>query len=106
MESTPRTTEAILEDVGRRIKDQRIRLGHSQVELAKLANVSPRAIQNLEAGHNSTMLTFVRVLRAMGVEEDLNAIVPIPSISPMAMLRRSKRNLRVGRPRGSISNQE
>lgn len=96
-----RPTDAILGDLGGRIRDQRIRLGHSQTELASMANVAVRALQSLEAGKNTTTQTLVRVLRALGIEGGVQSIAPLPSVSPMAALRRSKKPMRVGTPRRS-----
>lgn len=89
-------TGQVLADLGERIRDQRIRLGYSQVELAALANIAPRSLQTLESGQNSTTQTLVRVLKALGSVEDLRAVAPLPSVSPMAALRRTKRAQRVG----------
>ncbi|MFC5582017.1 helix-turn-helix domain-containing protein [Rhodanobacter terrae] len=92
LQDTPhRPTDAILGDLGDRIRDQRIRLGRSQAELASMANVAVRALQSLEAGKNTTTHTLVRVLRALGIEGGVQSIAPLPSVSPMAALRRSKK---------------
>ena len=93
------STEALLADLGEHLRDQRIRMGHSQEDLARLANVSTRSIHHLEAGGSSTTATLVKVLKAMGIADDLKAIAPLPSVSPMAALRQSKRAQRVGGPR-------
>jgi len=96
---TGTSTEALLADLGQRVRDQRIRLGYSQEDLARLANVSTRSIHHLETGGSSTTATLVKVLKAMDVADDLKAIAPLPSVSPMAALRQNKRAQRVGRPR-------
>jgi len=97
--STETSTETLLGELGQRVRDQRIRLGYSQEDLARLANVSTRSIHHLETGGSSTTATLVKVLKAMDVADDLKAIAPLPSVSPMAALRQNKRAQRVGRPR-------
>jgi transcriptional regulator with XRE-family HTH domain len=100
--STETSTETLLAELGQRVRDQRIRLGYSQEDLARLANVSTRSIHHLETGGSSTTATLVKVLKAMNVADDLKAIAPLPSVSPMAALRQNKCAQRVGRPRNKI----
>ncbi|HEY4146825.1 helix-turn-helix transcriptional regulator [Pinirhizobacter sp.] len=89
---------ALLAGLGQCPRDQRIRLGHSQEDLPKLANISTRSIHHVEAGGSSTTATVVKILKAMGIADDLKAIAPFPSASPMAALRKSKGAQRVGVP--------
>lgn len=92
-------TETVLAELGQRLRDQRIRIGYSQEDLARMANVSTRSIHHLETGGSSTTATLVKVLRAMGITDDLKAIAPLPSVSPMAALRQGRRAQRVSVPR-------
>jgi len=93
------TTAEIQGSLGERIRDLRIRVGLSQLETAEKANIGVRAIHNLENGTGTTLDTLVRVLRALGAEDDLRAIAPMPSVSPMQVLRQSRRPRRVGTSR-------
>lgn len=85
--------------LGERIRQLRIRVGLTQAELAERANTGIRAVRNLERGEGTTLETLIRTLRALGAEDDLKAIAPMPSISPMAKLRGLKHPRRVRRPR-------
>ncbi|WP_260608078.1 helix-turn-helix transcriptional regulator [Xanthomonas cerealis] len=80
----------MLADLGDRLKQRRLADGFKQVTLADKAGVSRRAIVDLEAGRGSSMETLVRVLKALGLEENLAALVPVPRISPMALTRSSR----------------
>lgn len=87
MDSTPiKTPDEILVDLGERIKQRRLSSGLTQKTLADKAGVSRRALIELEAGNGSTLQTLARVLKAMGLGDNLPLLVPVPRVSPMAML--------------------
>ena len=86
-------------DLGERIRDLRIRSGLTQLELSAKANLGVRAIHNLENGLGTTLDTLIRVMRALGVEGELKAIAPMPSVSPMQVLRQTTRPQRAGTSR-------
>lgn len=98
MNATDRPARAPAElaaDLGARVRDLRLAQDYTQASVADKAGVSLRALRELEAGRGSTVLTLVRVLKALGAEHGLDALAPRPGISPMAMLRRPE-----GRARG------
>ena len=55
--------------VGAGIRHARLLMDMDQATLARRANVSLGAVKNLEAGKGSTLLTLLRVLRAVGRDE-------------------------------------
>ena len=69
--------------LGERIS--KIRLSHNltQADLSKSAGTSLRTIKRLEAGENSSLETFVKVLGALGLENTLLSMLPDPSIRPI-----------------------
>jgi len=85
-----RSPDEILADLGGRIKQRRLAAGLTQKTLADKAGVSRRALIELEAGTGSSLQTLARVLKAMGLAESLSALVPVPRVSPMAMLRENR----------------
>lgn len=85
-----RSPDEILADLGGRIKQRRLAAGLTQKTLADKAGVSRRALIELEAGTGSSLQTLARVLKAMGLGESLSALVPVPRVSPMAMLRENR----------------
>lgn len=96
MDSSPiKSPDEILADLGERIKQRRLAGGLTQRTLADKAGVSRRAVIELEAGTGSTLQTLARVLKAMDLGDSLSALVPVPRVSPMSMLRESR-----GRKRG------
>lgn len=96
MDSSPiKSPDEILADLGERIKQRRLAGGLTQRTLADKAGVSRRALIELEAGTGSSLQTLARVLKAMDLGDSLSTLVPVPRVSPMAMLRESR-----GRKRG------
>ncbi|HYG06959.1 MAG TPA: helix-turn-helix domain-containing protein [Stenotrophomonas sp.] len=90
MENIPfRAPDEVIAELGDRLKQRRLADGFKQVTLADKAGVSRRAIVDLEAGRGSSLETLVRVLKALGLEENIAALVPVPRVSPMAMARAS-----------------
>ena len=85
--------------LGHQVRAQRVSRRLTQVELAELANVSVRAIKNLESGAGSTIATFVKVLRALGKEDWLDGLAPAPdAFNPLTLL--EGRQKAAGRPAG------
>lgn len=97
MQNDPvRSPEEIAAELGERLRALRLSQAFTQATVADKAGVSLRALRELEAGRGSNVLTFIRVLKALGVEQSLEAIAPRPTISPIDMLKRPK-----GRSRGN-----
>ncbi|HWS78700.1 MAG TPA: helix-turn-helix domain-containing protein [Thermomonas sp.] len=88
--------EELASELGDRLRALRLSQALTQATVADKAGISLRALRELEAGRGSTVLTLVRVLKALGIEQGLQALAPQPTISPMAMLQRPQ-----GRARGN-----
>ncbi|MGQ0433715.1 MAG: helix-turn-helix transcriptional regulator [Microthrixaceae bacterium] len=92
--------EALLGDQVRRA---RIAQNMDQVTLAERADVSVRAVSNLERGQGSSVRSLVAVLRALGRTDWLETLAPAVEVSPMQLLRSKQRTpqprRRVGRAR-------
>jgi len=93
---TPDELEATL---GRNVRSVRITRQLTQVEVADLANVSLGALKRLESGAGSTTTTLVKVLRAVGREDWLDALAPDPApFNPLQLLEERTKQSR--RPKG------
>jgi transcriptional regulator with XRE-family HTH domain len=79
---------AILTELGQRLQRQRLDLNVSQAALAKEAGVSSPTVQRLEAGSSVQLGSLLRVLRALGLLERLEGLVPAPGVRPMELLER------------------
>lgn len=85
-----RSPQELLAELGERLQRRRLSEGFTQATLADKAGVSRRSLIALEAGQGSQLETFVRVLKALGLEDSLAALAPVPRVSPMALLTAGK----------------
>lgn len=79
--------EEIAEALGKRLRARRLLSNVSQAAVADKAGISRRALVQLESGQGSTVHTLISVLKALGLEQHLTTLVPVPTVSPMAMLK-------------------
>ena len=102
--STTLTNEAILKELGERLAGARLERNVTQATLAEEAGVAKRTVERLESGEAATQLSgFVRVCRALGLLERLDALVPEGTASPIAQpkLQGRKRQRATGRKAAS-----
>jgi transcriptional regulator with XRE-family HTH domain len=93
---------ALLKELGARLEQARLRSGLSQLDLAAAAGVAKRTVERFEAGQPGSTENFMRLLRALGLVERLDELLPQVAPSPMEQLKpRQKR-----RKRASTSNKE
>lgn len=81
------TDEAVLEELGQRLRRTRLERDLSQAALADEAGVERKAVQRIEAGESVRIVSFVRVLRALGLLDALDRLVPEPAPSPIELLK-------------------
>jgi len=80
------TDQAILSELGERLARSRLGRNLTQAELAAEAGVSKRTVERMESGESVQLTSFVRILRALGLADKIDILVPEPSLSPMAQL--------------------
>jgi transcriptional regulator with XRE-family HTH domain len=78
---------AVLEMLGRRLAKWRIDLQMTQAVLAEQAGVSKRTVERVEAGKTAQTQTLVRILRALGLMEGMEQLVPEIGPRPMDLLK-------------------
>jgi putative transcriptional regulator len=87
MKITDQTTDdRVLNEIGARLGRLRLNLDLSQEALAKEAGISKRTLERLEAGEPTQTVNLIRVLRALGLGNQLDALVPEPTLSPLQRL--------------------
>ena len=89
-----KTTTEILAELGRRVRSARLRQNVSQGALARDAGISERTLRSLERGGDVQLATLLRVLRALGHVDAMDAVLPDPGVSPMELLRTAGRGRR------------
>ena len=75
----------ILAELGRRLRAYRLQQEISVADLAQRSGISALTLGNAERGGNFTMGTLLRVLRSFGRLELLDAVLPEPGLSPLAL---------------------
>lgn len=90
---------AIVQELGKRLKQIRLKKNITQYELAKNSGLDRTTISQLENGRPATLLTLVQVLRALDKLDLLNIFSEESAISPLevAKLKRQTRKRASGK---------
>ena len=80
--------DATLKELGSRIALYRLNRNLTQDSLAKEAGVSERTIHRTEHGHSIQSSNLIRILRALDLLGNLEALIPEPAISPIQQAKR------------------
>ena len=83
-----KTFEGTLRDIGDRIAKIRLSRNLTQASLASKAGASVSSIKRLEAGENTSLDTFIRVLTALGLADHLTSFLPDPDVRPIERVKR------------------
>ena len=92
MTITYKSTEYYEVELGEQVRRLRIDAGYDQKQLSEAANVSVGSIKNLENGKGSSLVTLIKITRALNMENWLESLSPKITVSPMQMFRDQKMN--------------
>ena len=94
--------KAMLAEMGGRISRRRLNRNITQNDLARQAGVARIVVQRLEGGRGCTLENLIRILRALGLLEQLDFFLPDQGLSPLqiAKSRGNERLRATGRRRG------
>ena len=67
----------------KRLESIRLSRNMTQAQLAEAAGVSPRTIGRLEKGEGISLDTLIRVMTALRIQQNLEALLPDPSVRPI-----------------------
>jgi transcriptional regulator with XRE-family HTH domain len=81
------TTDEMEAALGARLKTLRLAKNLDQMTLARRAGIGVSALKNLENGRGSTLRSLVSVVRALGRDEWLTGVAPMPTINPLTLTR-------------------
>lgn len=93
------TSAQIETDLCRQLADIRLARNLTQAQLAAEAGVNLRTIRRLEKGQGVSLDTFIRVLMALGLQNNLQALLPDPTVRPMERVSGGGTERRRARPR-------
>ena len=79
------TDTAVLAEMGHRLRRERLNRNITRDKLAEISGVSSRTIQHVEHGANFSMETLIRLLRALGLLDRVDALLPEPGPSPVQL---------------------
>ncbi len=98
------TDTAIEAEVGRRLRELRLRQNRTQQALAEAVTLSLNSIKALENGKGK-ISTLIAVLRELGMLQELDQFLPDPGISPLQLARQQgKKRRRATGSRGGEPN--
>lgn len=78
-------TGEILREVGERLRRLRLQDNTTVSELAEKAGLGERTIGRAEAGENTSLESLVKLLRALGRLDGLEAMLPEQLVSPIQL---------------------
>jgi len=91
--------EATLKELGYRIAQYRLNRNLTQGTLAREAGISKRTLLRLEHGESTHISNMIRILRALDLLQNLEALIPEPAISPIQQLKmQGKKRRRASSP--------
>jgi transcriptional regulator with XRE-family HTH domain len=95
------TPTELLQELGSRIRNLRIQRNLEQTEVAERAGVAVRTLRALESGKGSTTESLLRVLKGLDALQGLDSLAPVPTVSPLAILKHPKPRQRVRKSKGT-----
>jgi transcriptional regulator with XRE-family HTH domain len=91
--------DVVLARLGERLKQVRLRRDLTQRELATEAGVGATTVERIESGKSVTLANFVRVLGALGLQDELLDLAPEPSLRPAELAEQAGRRRQRVSPR-------
>ena len=104
--------QEILKELAQRLARVRKAQGYSQARLAEEAGIGVATLKRIEAGQDSQLETWIKVLKALNMVSAIDALLPENFKSPMAEViaissskskKKSSGSLRQSSPQGSPS---
>lgn len=79
------TNAAILQTLGERLKEYRLRRNLQQAEMARYAGVNISTVSRIEKGQNIMIDSYLRIMRVLEMLDNLDEFIPEPPRSPLLM---------------------
>jgi transcriptional regulator with XRE-family HTH domain len=102
LDFTLATHKEILQELGVRLRAQRLAQELPQAELAAMAGVSLGTIKSLERSGVSSLETLIRVVQALGLTDHLQPLFELPRQS-IAAMEKAQQAQRMRAPRRKAS---
>lgn len=102
LEFSVATSDQIEAALCKRLESIRLSRNITQEQLAKEAGVSTRTIGRLEKGQGVSMDTFIRVMMALNIQQNLEALMPDPNVRPIERVGMGAGERKRARPAKSV----
>ncbi len=96
------TSDQIEAALCKRLESIRLSRNITQAQLAEEAGVSPRTVGRLEKGQGVSMDTFIRIMMALNIQQNLEALLPDPTVRPIERVGMGAGERKRARPAKSI----
>ena len=90
--------EFLAEEVGKKLERFRLSRNITQSKLAKEAGVSERTLRRLESGEGATLDSFIRILVALKLQQNIEMLIPDSRIRPIERIQTGGRERQRARP--------
>jgi transcriptional regulator with XRE-family HTH domain len=91
------TDNAIMAQIGLKLKEERVARNISQKELARTCGLSMFSISQIENGHNTSLLSLIMILRTLERLDILSDLFAEKQLSPVAYSEAMKKMQKNGR---------
>ncbi len=81
------TNKRILIEIGSRIKQHRIKINLTQLELANKTGLSRVAISKIERGNGANLSSLIQILRMLDLLQNMEYLFPADEISPIELIK-------------------
>ncbi len=88
------TSEAVIVSMGEALKEYRISRELTQKDLAERSGVSLRSISRFEQGEDIRFELLIKLLRALGLQDNLALLIPDVTRRPSYYLTQSRKRVR------------
>lgn len=92
------TSEQIETGLYGQLKRIRLTRNFTQAQLAKESGVALKTIRRLEEGERVSLNTFIRIMMALDLQQNLETLLPDPTIRPMERVNTGGRERMRARP--------
>ena len=89
----------IMAELGQRIKDTRIAMNYTQIEMEEQSGVALRTILRIEKGESVNFESILNVLRVLGVLPNLELLLPEQTVRPTDLADQKPKRKRVTKSR-------
>ncbi|MBN2653131.1 MAG: helix-turn-helix domain-containing protein [Spirochaetales bacterium] len=93
------TSQQIESHLARQIEEIRISRNITQQQLADEAGISLRTLGRLAKGEGVSLDTFLRIIIALNLQDNLKTMLPDPSIRPMERISNKGKERKRARPK-------